>query len=129
MNSNWHVWRWKEEAMLCKIHTQDFKSHFWQDFLASNRLYCVHLASQRAFGDGMCWLLVQQFLTTKSPENYVFRIHFSIWPYPSKIMEEKHTPYFQIKSNNQIKSIFIIHQYTKHKNLNFSFDTWAQDSR
>ena len=29
--------------------------------------------------------------------------------------------------SNQIKSIFIIHQYTKHKKRNFSFDTWAQE--
>ena len=30
-----HVWQWKEEAMLCKIHImRDFKSHFQQNFLA-----------------------------------------------------------------------------------------------
>ena len=34
LNSNWHVWQWKEEAMLCEIHMCDFKSHFQQDFLA-----------------------------------------------------------------------------------------------
>ena len=34
LNSNWHVWQWKEVAMLCEIHMCDFKSHFQQDFLA-----------------------------------------------------------------------------------------------
>ena len=46
LNSNRHVWQWKEEAMLYKIHMHNFKSHFQQDFLA----YCarpvsVHLAT------------------------------------------------------------------------------------
>ena len=83
LNSNWHVWQWKEEAMLCKIHTHDFKSLFQQDFLAYTRL--LHSASQCAFGDGMCHLLIQQFFnlfaqfktTTKSHENYVFLYPFS----------------------------------------------------
>ena len=58
LNSNWHVWQWKEEAMLSKIHTHDFKSHFWQDFLAYNINRLLHQASQRVFGDGVCQLLV-----------------------------------------------------------------------
>ena len=49
LNSNQHVWQWKEEAM-CEIHMHDFKSHFQQDFLA----YC----SQYVFGDGVYRLLI-----------------------------------------------------------------------
>ena len=74
-NSSWHVWQWKEEAMLCEIHMCEIKSHFGQDFLA----YC-----QCAFGDGVYWLLVRQFFnfsaqfkTTKSHQNYVFLDSFS----------------------------------------------------
>ena len=45
LNSNRHVWQWKEEAMLCEIRMCNFKSHFQQGFLA----FCtgpvrVHLA-------------------------------------------------------------------------------------
>ena len=80
LNSSWHVWRWKQEAMLCEIHMCDFKSHFQQDFFS-----LVHLASQCAFGDGVCRLLVWQCFnlfaqfktTTKSHENYVFLYPFS----------------------------------------------------
>ena len=28
LNSNQHMWQWKEEAVLCEIHMRDFKSHF-----------------------------------------------------------------------------------------------------
>ena len=42
LNSNWHVWQWKEEAMLCEIHMRNFKSHFQQDFLA----YCTRPVSE-----------------------------------------------------------------------------------
>ena len=56
----------------------NFKSHFWQDFLAC----CT---SQSAFGDGVCWLLIRQFFslfaqmktTTKSHEKCVFLYPFS----------------------------------------------------
>ena len=34
LNSNQHMWQWKEEALLCEIHMRNFKSHFQQDFLA-----------------------------------------------------------------------------------------------
>ena len=50
LNSNWQVWQWKEEAMLCEIHMRDFKSHFQQDFLA----YCTRPVSEHlamAFGE------------------------------------------------------------------------------
>ena len=43
LNSNWHVWQWKEEAMLYKIHMHNFKSHFQQDFLA----YCTRPVNVR----------------------------------------------------------------------------------
>ena len=44
LNSNWHVWQWKEEAMLCEIPMYNFKSHFLQDFLAyCTRPVSVHL--------------------------------------------------------------------------------------
>ena len=72
-NSSQHMWQWKAEAM-CEIHMHDIKSHFQQDFLA----YCTRPVC--AFGNGMHWLLIQQFLNlfaqikiiTKSDENYVF---------------------------------------------------------
>ena len=45
LKSNQHVWQWKEEAMLCEEHTRNFKSHFWQDFLAYHtRPGSVHLS-------------------------------------------------------------------------------------
>jgi len=45
LNSNQHLWQWKEEAMLCELHIHDFKSHFRQDFLAScTRPVSVHRA-------------------------------------------------------------------------------------
>ena len=28
LNSNQHVWQWKEEAVLCETHMHNFKSHF-----------------------------------------------------------------------------------------------------
>ena len=76
LNSNWHAWQWKEEAMVCEIHMHNFKSHFRQDFLACDTSpVSVHLAM----------LLIQQFynrfahfkITTKSHENYVFLYPFS----------------------------------------------------
>ena len=42
LNSNRHMWQRKEEAMLCKIHMRDFKSHFQQDCLA----YCTKPVSE-----------------------------------------------------------------------------------
>ena len=81
LNSNWHVWQWKKEAMLCEIHTQDFKAHFWRDFL----IYCtrpdsVHLAMAcvSCSFDSLKKNLFAQFkTTTKSHENYVFLYSFS----------------------------------------------------
>ena len=42
LNSNRHVWQWKEEGMLCEIHKCDLKFHFQQDFLA----YCTKPVSE-----------------------------------------------------------------------------------
>ena len=58
----------------------------------------LHKASQCAFGDGVCRLLVLQFLnlfaqlktTTKSHENYVFLYPFSCMAIPPKIMKKKY---------------------------------------
>ena len=72
LNSNRHMWQWKEEAMLCEVHMHDFKSHFQQDFIA----YCTKPVS--AFGDGVFFNLFAQFkATTKSHENCVFLYPFS----------------------------------------------------
>ena len=106
LNSNQHMWQWKEEAM-SKIHMCEFKSHFRQDFLA----YCTRpvtnskhwfttsflggrcRASQCTFGDGVCWLLVWQFLIFSfnlKQQNLMktmfSSIHFPIWTHLPKIM-------------------------------------------
>ena len=90
-NSNQHVWQWKEEAMLCEIHMQhDFKSHRPTRFLS-----LLHYASQGAFGDGVCRLLIiltafQSFcsVSLKQQQNLMkvmfSCVHFPIWPYPPK---------------------------------------------
>ena len=63
-------------------------THAWlqwvQISLPTRFLSLLHLASQCAFGNDMCWLVVQQFFnlfaqfkTTKSHENYVFLYPFS----------------------------------------------------
>ena len=60
-------------------------------------LSLLHKASQYAFGDGVCWLLVRQFFNlfaqfktaTKSHVNYVFLCQFSyIWLYPPQIKKK-----------------------------------------
>ena len=77
-NSYWHVWQWKEEAMLCKIHMHDFKSHFQWDFLA----YCTKPVSVRlAMACVSCLfdsfsIFLLKFKTT-SHENHVFLYPFS----------------------------------------------------
>ena len=91
-NSNWHMWQWKEEAMLCKIHMRDSKSHFWQDFLA----YCtgpisVHLAMACV---GCMFNSFSIFLFSLKQQQSLMKIifsciHFLIWPYPPKNNEKK----------------------------------------
>ena len=81
LNSNWHMWPWKGEAMVCEIHMRDFKSHFQQDFLA----YCIRPVSEHVAMACVSSMLVQWFFslfaqfktTTKSHENYVFLYPFS----------------------------------------------------
>ena len=79
LNSDQHVWRRKEEAMLCKIHMRDFKPHFWSDFLAyCTRPVSVHLAMvcvSCSFDSFSIFSL--SFKTTKFHENYVFLYPFS----------------------------------------------------
>ena len=91
LNSNQHVWQWKEEAMLCEIHMHDFKSHFQfqQDFLAyCTRPVSVHLvmACVSCLFDSFSIFL----LSLKQQQNLMkimfSCIHFPIWPYPPKIM-------------------------------------------
>ena len=45
LNSNWHVWQCKEEAMLCEIGTHNFKSHFQQDFIAYKSITLKRLST------------------------------------------------------------------------------------
>ena len=74
LNSNQHVWQWNEEAMLCKIHMHDFKSHFQQDLLACcTRPVSVHVG---CLFDAF-FSLFAQFKATKSHESYVFLYPFS----------------------------------------------------
>ena len=88
LNSNWHVWQWKEEAML---HLCNFKPHFRQDFLAySTRPVSVHLAmvcvgcSFDSFSIFLLGLKQQQNLM-----KILFScIHFPTWPYPPQIMKK-----------------------------------------
>ena len=82
LNSNWHMWQWKEEAMLCEIHMRNFRSHFQQDFLAyqyHTRPVSVHLVMARiGCSVNSFFSLFAQFKTTrKSHENYVFLYPFS----------------------------------------------------
>ena len=92
LNSNRHVWQWNEEAMLCKIHMHNFKSHFQQDFLA----YCtmpvsVHLAMacvHCSFDSFSIFLL-----SLKQHQNLMkimfSSIHFPIRPYSPQIIFKK----------------------------------------
>ena len=95
--SNQHMWQWKEETMLCKVHMSDFKSHFQQDFLA----YCarpvsVHLVlacvscSFDSFSIFLFSLKQQQNLM-----KIMFScIHFPIWPYHPKTKTNKTTVFY-----------------------------------
>ena len=75
LNSNWHLWQRKVEAMLRMLNTHARL----QISLLTRFLSLLHWASQCAFGNGRCQLLVRQFFslfaqfktTTKSYENDV----------------------------------------------------------
>ena len=89
LNSNRHVWQWKEEAMLCKICMHNFKSHFWWDFLA----YCTRPARVNlvmAF-IGCLFNSFSIFLLSLKQQQNLMKImfsciHFPVWPYPPKII-------------------------------------------
>ena len=89
LNSNQHVWQWREEAMLCEIHTRNFKSHFWWDFLAyCTRPVSVHLAMACV---GCSFDRFTFFLLSLKQQQNLMKImfsciHFPIWPHPTKIM-------------------------------------------
>ena len=89
-NSNWHMWQWKEEAMLCKVHMRYFRSHFQGDFLA----YCtgpvsVHLAMACVGCTFNSFSIFLLSLKQQSLIKIMFScIHFLIWPYPHKIMKK-----------------------------------------
>ena len=89
LNSNQHVWQWKEEAMLCEIHMRDFRSHFWWDFLAyCTRPISVHLvmACVGCSFDSF-WISLLSLKRQQNLMKIMFPgIHFPIWPYPHKIM-------------------------------------------
>ena len=62
------------------------------DLTSREILSLLHWASQCAFGDGVCWLHIQQFFNLfaiKQQQNLMkimfSCIHFLIWPYPHKI--------------------------------------------
>ena len=84
------MWQWKEEARLCEIRMWDSKSHLTR-FLSL--LHCASLC----IWDGVCQLLIQQFLkiflvSLKQQQN-LMKIMFScthlpIWPYLPKIMKK-----------------------------------------
>ena len=92
LNSNCHVRQRKEGAMSCKIHMHDFKSHFWQDFLAScMRPVSMHLVMACV---SCSWDSFSIFLLSlKQQQNRLIImfscIHFTIWPYPPQNNERK----------------------------------------
>ena len=86
LNSNRYMWQWKKEAMSCKIHIFNFKSHFWRDFLA----YCtrpvgVHLAMAcvgRSFDSFSIFLFSLKIKKSQMLKKIMFScIHLPIWPY------------------------------------------------
>ena len=91
LNSIRHVWQWEEEAMLCKIHMHDFKSHFQQEFLAyCTRPVSVHLAMACV---GCSFDSFSVFLLSLKHQQNLMKImfsciHFPVWPYPPKIMKK-----------------------------------------
>ena len=88
LTSKCHVWQWKERAMLCEIHMRDFKSHFWQDFLAYHtRPVSVYLAMAcvSCLFDSFSIFL----LSLKQQQNMKIMfscIHFLVWPYPPNFL-------------------------------------------
>ena len=88
LNSKCHVWPWKERAMLCEIHMRDFKSHFWQDFLAYHtRPVSVYLAMAcvSCLFDSFSVFLLSLKQRQNTMKIMFSCIHFLVWPYPPKI--------------------------------------------
>ena len=90
-----NVWQWKEEAVLCKIHMRDFRSHFW--WLA----YCVRpvrvhlvMAFVGCSFNGFSIFL----LSLKQQQNLMkimfYCIHFPILPYPPQMIKKKTTVFY-----------------------------------
>ena len=101
LNSNWHVWQWKEEEeAMCWIYIRDFKSYFQWDFLACcTRLVRVHLAMACV---GCLFDSFSIFLLSLKQQQNLMKImfsciHFPIWPYPPKIMKKKEEVFFTSK--------------------------------
>ena len=79
--------------------------------LTSDEINCTRPCSQCSFGEGVCRLLLRQFLnlfaqfkTTKSHENYVFLYPFSnmaISPRPPKKQQQQN----KTKTNQQQKTL------------------------
>ena len=91
LNSNQHVWQWKVEAVLCKIHMHDFKSHFRQDFLVyCTRPVSVHLVMACV---GCSFNSFSIFLLSLKQQQNLMKIIFScirfpIWLNPPEIMKK-----------------------------------------
>ena len=90
LNSNWHMWQWKEEAMLCKIHMRDHKFHFQQDFLVyCTRPVSVHLVMACVSCSFNSFSIFLLSLKQQNLMKIIFScIHFPIWPYLPKIMKK-----------------------------------------
>ena len=89
LNSNQHVWQWKEEAVLCETHLRNFKPQFWWDFLAyCTRAVSVHLAMVCVGGSFHVFSVFSLSFktTTKFHEYYVFLYPFSNMAITSKKM-------------------------------------------
>ena len=91
LNSNRHMWQWKEEAMLCKIQMHDFRSHFWWYYLA----YCIRPVNVYLAMACVCCLFTSFsvfLLCVKQQQNLMkimfSCIHFLVWPYLPQIMKK-----------------------------------------
>ena len=95
-----HWWQWRFEFQLARVAVEG-KSSDVQNTHAQLKisfpmrfLSLLHEASQCAFGNGVCRLLIQQFsvfllcfIQQQNRMKLMFScIHFPIWPYPPKIM-------------------------------------------
>ena len=105
LNSNRHMWQWKEEAVLCKIQMRDFRSHFWWYFLA----YCIRPVSVHLAMACVCCLFTSFsifLLSVKQQQNLMkimfSCIHFLVWPYLPQNNGEKTSILYNIILVNSI---------------------------